>query len=196
MTSPRYRHDPRQGFSWHNFKAYIRSPFFIIIVSGGGAYYLFHLERVPETGRWRFMDVSPTMEVEMGEQAFQETIGEFGRNVLPDHHPQARYVQGVVKRIIQANGLEGKAPSGWKTYVVKDDSTKKCVPLPAPFQSLSHICDFQGADMHRTQRLCASERHHLCLYRDSAGRCRCRRSCLRPRSWCAVVNDVDNLAVL
>lgn len=124
-ASSRYRHDPRQGFSWHNFKAYIRSPFFIILVSGGGAYYVFHLERVPETGRWRFMDVTPSMEVEMGEQAFQETVGEYGRKILPDYHPQARFVQGVVKRIIKANGLEGKAPSGWKTYVVKEDGTKK-----------------------------------------------------------------------
>lgn len=124
-ASSRYRHDPRQGFSWHNFKAYIRSPFFLILVGGGGMYYVLHLERVAETGRWRFMDVSPAMEVELGEQAFQETIGEYGRQVLPDYHPQARYVQGIVRRIIRANGLEGKAPSGWKTFVVKDDGTKK-----------------------------------------------------------------------
>ncbi|GAA6022027.1 hypothetical protein JCM8202_004382 [Rhodotorula sphaerocarpa] len=129
-ASSRYRHDPRQGFSWHNFKAYIRSPFFIILVSGGGAYYVVHLERVPETGRWRFMDVTPSMEVEMGEQAFQETVGEYGRKILPDYHPQARFVQGVVKRIIKANGLEGKAPSGWKTYVVKEDGTKNAFVLP------------------------------------------------------------------
>ncbi|GAA5955262.1 hypothetical protein JCM8115_001897 [Rhodotorula mucilaginosa] len=129
-ASSRYRHDPRQGFSWHNFKAYVRSPFFLILVGGGGAYYVFHLERVEETGRWRFMDVSPSMEVEMGEQAFQETIGEYGRKVLPDYHPQARYVQSVVKRIIHANGLEGKAPSGWKTFVVKDDATKNAFVLP------------------------------------------------------------------
>ncbi|GAA5981170.1 hypothetical protein JCM10908_004006 [Rhodotorula pacifica] len=130
VTSPSYRHDPRQGFSWHNFKAYIRSPFFLILVAGGGTYYVLHLERVEETGRWRFMDVSPSMEVEMGEQAFQETIGEFGGKVLAEYHPQARQVQHVVKRIIQANGLEGKAPSGWKTFVVKDDATKNAFVLP------------------------------------------------------------------
>ncbi|GAA5866347.1 hypothetical protein JCM3774_006625 [Rhodotorula dairenensis] len=129
-ASSRYRHDPRQGFSWHNFKAYVRSPFFLILAGGGGMYYVLHLERVEETGRWRFMDVSPAMEVELGEQAFQETIGEYGRQVLPDYHPQARYVQGVVRRIIQANGLEGKAPSGWKTFVVKDDGTKNAFVLP------------------------------------------------------------------
>ncbi|BGP21417.1 metalloendopeptidase [Rhodotorula toruloides] len=102
---------------------------------GGGrasrGYYVFHLEKVPETGRWRFMDVSLAMEKQMGEQAFQETMGEFGRKVLPDSHPQARFVQGVVQRIIRANNLEDKVGGmGWKTFVVKDDSTKNAFVLP------------------------------------------------------------------
>lgn len=104
---------------------------FLVLLGGAGGYYVFHLEKVPETGRWRFMDVSPSMEKQMGEQAFQETMGEFGRKVLPDYHPQARFVQGVVQRIIRANGLEDKVGGpGWKTYVVKDDSTKNAFVLP------------------------------------------------------------------
>ncbi|KAL7343972.1 peptidase family M48-domain-containing protein [Rhodotorula toruloides] len=104
---------------------------FLVLLGGAGGYYVFHLEKVPETGRWRFMDVSPAMEKQMGEQAFQETMGEFGRKVLPDYHPQARFVQGVIQRIIRANGLEDKVGGpGWKTYVVKDDSTKNAFVLP------------------------------------------------------------------
>ncbi|BGP28577.1 metalloendopeptidase [Rhodotorula toruloides] len=121
----------RQGFSFHNVQTVLRSRMFLVLLGGAGGYYVFHLEKVPETGRWRFMDVSPAMEKQMGEQAFQETMGEFGRKVLPDYHPQSRFVQGVVQRIIRANGLEDKVGGpGWKTYVVKDDSTKNAFVLP------------------------------------------------------------------
>jgi len=145
--------------SLHNFKAYLRastfptvelhtsslgaradappapappagSPVFLVLVAGGGTYYVLHLEKVPETGRWRFMDVSPDMEKEMGAQGLQEVMGEYGGKVLPDYHPTARHVQSVVKRLIRANGLEDKLggdKEGWKTHVVKEDGTKKCV---------------------------------------------------------------------
>lgn len=103
---------------------------FLVLVAGGATYYAVHLEQVPETGRWRFMDVSPDMEKEMGAQGLQEVMGEYGGKVLPDYHPTARHVQSVVKRLIRANGLEDKLggdKEGWKTHVVKEDGTKKCV---------------------------------------------------------------------
>ncbi|GAA5941347.1 hypothetical protein JCM3775_001549 [Rhodotorula graminis] len=119
--------------SLHNFKAYLRSPVFLVLVGAGGTYYIAHLEKVPETGRWRFMDVSPDMEKQMGAQGLQEVMGEYGGKVLPDYHPTARYVQGVVKRLIRANGLEDKLggdKEGWKTHVVKEDGTKNAFVLP------------------------------------------------------------------
>lgn len=119
------------------------SPVFLVLVAGGGTYYVLHLEQVPETGRWRFMDVSPDLERQMGAQGLQEVMSEYGGRVLPDWHPQARYVQQVVKRIIRANGLEDKlggSKEGWKTHVVKDDGTKKCVLL-AP---LSGACSLHA----------------------------------------------------
>ncbi|TNY21658.1 peptidase family M48-domain-containing protein [Rhodotorula diobovata] len=128
---------------WHNFQAYLRSPVFLVLVAGGGTYYVLHLEQVPETGRWRFMDVPPDLERQMGAQGLQEVMSEYGGRVLPDWHPQARYVQQVVKRIIRANGLEDKlggSKEGWKTHVVKDDGTKKCVLL-AP---LSGACSLHA----------------------------------------------------
>ncbi|GAA5997301.1 metalloendopeptidase [Rhodotorula paludigena] len=115
----------------HNVQAYLRSPIFVILVAGGGTYYVLHLEKVPETGRWRFIDVSPAMEVQMGDQGYEEVMREYNNKVLPDWHPQARYVQGVVKRIIRANGLEEKlGPGGWKTHVVKEDGTRNAFVLP------------------------------------------------------------------
>ncbi|KPV78211.1 uncharacterized protein RHOBADRAFT_50706 [Rhodotorula graminis WP1] len=79
------------------------------------------------------MDVSPDMEKQMGAQGLQEVMGEYGGKVLPDYHPTARYVQGVVKRLIRANGLEDKLggdKEGWKTHVVKEDGTKNAFVLP------------------------------------------------------------------
>ncbi|GAA6046502.1 hypothetical protein JCM3770_006181 [Rhodotorula araucariae] len=116
---------------WHNFQAYLRSPLFLIISAGCGTYYVLHLEKVPETGRWRFMDVSPELEEQMGAQGYAEVLGEYRGKILPDSDRRARYVQSVVKRIIRANGLEDKmGKGGWKTHVVKEDGTKNAFVLP------------------------------------------------------------------
>ncbi|KAK4050458.1 metalloendopeptidase [Microbotryomycetes sp. JL201] len=56
-------------------------------------------------------------------------MGEYGNRVLPDRHPTARYVQGVVRRIVDANGLEA-GPGGWETHVVADDKTRNAFVLP------------------------------------------------------------------
>jgi hypothetical protein len=37
----------------------------IAVVVVGGTYYVVHLEQVPETGRWRFMDISPKYETKL-----------------------------------------------------------------------------------------------------------------------------------
>ncbi|GAA6035958.1 hypothetical protein JCM8097_005185 [Rhodosporidiobolus ruineniae] len=121
----------RRGFTLNNARAVLRSPVVIIALAGGGTYYVLHLEKIPETGRYRFMDVSPAMEKQMGEQAHQEVLSEYGRKILPDSHPQARYVQGIVKQLVRANGLEGAlGGEGFKTHVVKEDETKNAFVLP------------------------------------------------------------------
>ncbi|GAA5892112.1 hypothetical protein JCM6882_005698 [Rhodosporidiobolus microsporus] len=120
------------GFTLNNLKAYISSPIFVILVAAGGTYYLLHLEQVPETGRWRFIDVSPSMEQQMGAESYEEVMREYKGKILPDWHPQARYVQDVVKRIVRANGLEEKVAGGVKfvTHVVKEDGTRNAFVLP------------------------------------------------------------------
>ncbi|CDO76585.1 hypothetical protein BN946_scf184950.g11 [Trametes cinnabarina] len=68
-------------------------------------YYLSHLEQVPETGRWRFMDISPKYEAALAQTAHQELLREFKGKVLPPNHPVARHIRRVVTRILEANGL-------------------------------------------------------------------------------------------
>ncbi|KAK4052910.1 metalloendopeptidase [Microbotryomycetes sp. JL221] len=101
----------------------------LVVVVGGGIYYVLHLERVEHTGRLRFMDVSQQTEQQMGLQAFQQTMGEFQHQLLPDRHPTSRYVQSVVERIIEANELKSGS-NGWQIHVVKDDKTRNAFVLP------------------------------------------------------------------
>ncbi|GAA6020210.1 hypothetical protein JCM10207_004372 [Rhodosporidiobolus poonsookiae] len=122
----------RHGFTLHNLRAYLQSPIFVVLVAGAGTYYVLHLERTPETGRWRFIDVSREMERTMGRQTYQEVLAEYRGKVLPDWAPEARYVQAVVKRIVRANGLEEKLAGGdgFRTHVIKEDGTKNAFVLP------------------------------------------------------------------
>ncbi|KAI0776971.1 peptidase family M48-domain-containing protein [Trametes elegans] len=68
-------------------------------------YYVTHLEQVPETGRWRFMDISPKYEAALAEAAHQQLLSEFKGKVLPPNHPLTRHIRRVVTQILEANNL-------------------------------------------------------------------------------------------
>ncbi|KAN0137529.1 peptidase family M48 domain containing protein [Lactarius tabidus] len=72
---------------------------------GSVIYYLFHLEQVPETGRWRFMDVSPKFEAALWETSFDELSKEYRAKLLPPSHVITQHVHRVVSRILEANNL-------------------------------------------------------------------------------------------
>ncbi|KAI0641727.1 peptidase family M48-domain-containing protein [Trametes meyenii] len=114
-------------------------------------YYIFHLEQVPETGRWRFMDISPNYEAMLAEVSHEQLLQEFKGKVLPPNHPLTKHIRRVVTRILDANNLgtleapemNARALSGkdiwsggepdrippevggkeWHLFVVNDDST-------------------------------------------------------------------------
>ncbi|KAG1774566.1 peptidase family M48-domain-containing protein [Suillus placidus] len=77
----------------------------IALVAVGGTYYIVHLEQVPETGRWRFMDISPKYETKLAQAAYDELLAEFRGKVLPSNHPVTRHVQRVVSRILESSDL-------------------------------------------------------------------------------------------
>ncbi|KAL5512404.1 hypothetical protein ACEPAG_3396 [Sanghuangporus baumii] len=76
-------------------------------VLGGFQYFLVfrHLERVPHTGRWRKMNISPEQEVQLGEDAFFSIITEYPDAVLPEYHPITRHIRELVAAILDANDL-------------------------------------------------------------------------------------------
>lgn len=91
------------------------------VLIGGVVYVAVHMEQVPETGRWRFMDVSPRLESSLAEAARDQIIQEFGRKALPANHPLTVHVRRVVTRILEANNLGVLKSSGRPTSVRAPD---------------------------------------------------------------------------
>ncbi|WVO18688.1 hypothetical protein L204_106408 [Cryptococcus depauperatus] len=83
-----------------------------IAIGGGGIYYVTHLERVPETGRLRFIDVDEAQERELGYQTQLQTLNEYSRALLPANHPMSKRVRKVATRIIESSGLGRVKSSG------------------------------------------------------------------------------------
>ncbi|KAI0076651.1 hypothetical protein K474DRAFT_1597625 [Panus rudis PR-1116 ss-1] len=75
------------------------------IFAFGTVYYVSHLEQVPETGRWRFMDINPKFESQLAEVAHEQLVLEFRGKILPPNHPITRHVRRVVIQILDANNL-------------------------------------------------------------------------------------------
>ncbi|KAH7914883.1 peptidase family M48-domain-containing protein [Hygrophoropsis aurantiaca] len=82
-----------------------RTQIVAVIAVGGLAYYFVHLEQVPETGRWRFMDISAKYENKLAETAYMELLSEFQGKILPANHPITRHVRRVVTGILESNDL-------------------------------------------------------------------------------------------
>lgn len=130
----------------------------LLIGGGGGAWYLLHLEQVPYTGRWRFMDVSEASEERAGQEAFAATMAEYRGRILPPNHPYSKMTRQVASRLIRAaadlHGLEFEgveagtqqdaaaaavdktyardfvANTKWQVFVIDDRKTKNAFVLP------------------------------------------------------------------
>lgn len=77
----------------------------VFIGIAGAVYYVAHLEQVPETGRWRFMDISPKYESKLAQAAYAQLLAEFRGKILPADHPITRHVRRVITGILDANNL-------------------------------------------------------------------------------------------
>ncbi|KAG1750622.1 peptidase family M48-domain-containing protein [Suillus paluster] len=108
-TSPRHAQYTRFPSEKHrHFSGAVidnRMKIVIALAAVGGTYYIVHLEQVPETGRWRFMDISPKYETKLAQAAYDELLAEFRGKILPSNHPVTRHVQGVVTRILESSDL-------------------------------------------------------------------------------------------
>ncbi|KAG8915459.1 hypothetical protein FRC01_003650 [Tulasnella sp. 417] len=95
---PRWR--PFKDGQWDT-----RSKILVGLSVAGGLYFLYHLERVEETGRLRFIDVSPEQEREYGRLADEDALEEYAGKILPACHPLACRITEIASRIITAANL-------------------------------------------------------------------------------------------
>lgn len=82
----------------------------------GGLYYATHLEKVPISGRTRFITTSPQQEEAIGDTLYREVMRTFRSRLLPPSHPVSQYVNKVVQRLINVSGAPGK----WEVHVIQD----------------------------------------------------------------------------
>ncbi|KAI0027184.1 peptidase family M48-domain-containing protein, partial [Vararia minispora EC-137] len=63
------------------------------------------LEKIPETGRWRFMVLPKRYEEMMWEESIQAILRDYNGKIVHPDHPVAQRVQRVAARILEANDL-------------------------------------------------------------------------------------------
>ncbi|KAF7325692.1 Peptidase-M48 domain-containing protein [Mycena kentingensis (nom. inval.)] len=94
----------------HDRATYIGATIGVVL----GTYWISHIEKTPETGRRRFMNVSPAEEEELRKQALEETLEQFKGRVLPTNHPTTQLVRRITRRILKASELgrlKGDSPA-------------------------------------------------------------------------------------
>ncbi|KAN0065064.1 metalloendopeptidase [Thecaphora frezii] len=127
------------------------TPLIVIVIGGASVYYVYHLEQVPETGRWRFMNVSGEQEIAMGLESYQQVLREHRDRILPHDHPYSRYVRKTAARIISAlehgsstvvklgsvdvalspdHGSGRHRQTDWEVFVINDPDQKNAFVLP------------------------------------------------------------------
>lgn len=99
----RFPDQRQQNSSWLPRDPAARIAIYISI--GGVLYYVAHLEQVPETGRWRFMDISPRLDSKLAQASYAELLTQFRGKILPADHPITRHVRRVVTDILETNNL-------------------------------------------------------------------------------------------
>ncbi|TDL13621.1 hypothetical protein BD410DRAFT_873099, partial [Rickenella mellea] len=85
----RFSVDPKEPFNVRKWDT--GTKIVMVAVTGSLVYYVAHLEKVPETGRWRFMDVNPRIEATLAKQAHAELLNEFKGKILPPNHQVTLY---------------------------------------------------------------------------------------------------------
>lgn len=125
---PRYNrfHRAQQLKSlWHTDP---RFRYFVGVVgTAGSVFYVYHLERVPVSGRLRFNCVTTSYDQQMAQQRFTQVMQEYRGSVLPPEHESSRLVSRVMERLIPNSGLEGEK---WEVRVIDDEEMLNAFVIP------------------------------------------------------------------
>ena len=109
-------------------------------------YVIAHLER-SETGRWRYIDVTPQSELRAGQDAYRSIIHQYRNYILPPSHPTTVYVRGIAEKLINASPSFQNRNFDWEVYVIRSP-TKNAMVLPGGkifvFESILPVCNNQN----------------------------------------------------
>lgn len=122
------------------FERWQARPTFYYEVGGlglaGGGFYVYNLENVPVSGRWRFNVISPQAEEQMGQGQLQQILREYQGRVVPEWDKRAVQVRRVLDRLVPASGL--LADKQWSVHVIEDEQ-KNAFVIPG-----GHVFVFTG----------------------------------------------------
>lgn len=108
------------GFGGRQGAPIWRTPLFkygsVVVVVGGGVYYVTHLEHVEITQRTRFMNISAAEEAAASKEGYLQIMQQYAGQVLPDDHKDARFVKQVAARLIRVSGLDELK---WEVHVIQ-----------------------------------------------------------------------------
>ncbi|EMC99129.1 hypothetical protein BAUCODRAFT_146107 [Baudoinia panamericana UAMH 10762] len=118
----------RQAFNYNRFQGaqnifyrWAARPTFYYEVGGGtfavAGIYVYNLEPVPVSNRYRFRIIPYSWEAWMGQSMYQQTMQQFGRQLMPSSSREHRMVQRVLDRLIPHSGLAGEE---WEVHVIND----------------------------------------------------------------------------
>ncbi|XP_035207781.1 metalloendopeptidase OMA1, mitochondrial-like isoform X2 [Stegodyphus dumicola] len=100
------------------------------VITLSGIYYITHLEETPITKRKRFMAFNSKQLEKINQFELQRIMESVGNQILSPYHPDARRVQTVVNRILDANkDLEEMRKRKWGIAVI-DSPVENAFVLP------------------------------------------------------------------
>ena len=92
--------------------------------AAGAGFYVYNLEEVPVSGRRRFNVVGDATMQDMGKQAYQQVIQQYGNAILPSLDPRVLQVKRVLDRLVPSSGLD---PGDWEVNVIDSEETNAFV---------------------------------------------------------------------
>jgi len=92
----------------------------IIAIGSATAFYFYHIEDVPISGRRRFNCYSDARVEKDGQWLYQKLMRQYKDQILPSWDPRDKMVQRVMKQLIPASGLENVE---WEVNVIESPGT-------------------------------------------------------------------------
>ncbi|KAK3056645.1 metalloendopeptidase [Extremus antarcticus] len=152
--------------SWNALRLWFKDPLFYFHIAGigglWGLYYVYNLDRVPITHRWRFNTVSQHHEKQLAQRLVRDVLDNGDSTILPDSSSEHTTVQRVFDRLVPAAGL---VDTDWEVHVIDDPNTMNAFVLPGGkvfiYTGMLHLC---SSDDELATILSHEIAHNICRH--------------------------------